>query len=195
MGDPVATDSGLPLSRVVQALGAAVIFLLVRRGGASALDLSERGGFAIISFVCSVGNVPLAAVLWNGGISFGEVVAFIFADLIVLPVLNIYRKYYGVKMAGFLLFAFYIAMAGASLIVDVLFGLVGLIQKERNARLDEATISSAYTIWLNIVFLGLAAALVWRFCALPSVDHEATPSEKSDPGLRPSTPLGKDSRG
>ena len=57
---------------------------------------------AVISFVCSVGNIPLAAVLWNGGISFGGVIAFIFADLIVIPVLNIYRKYYGLKMAGFL---------------------------------------------------------------------------------------------
>jgi uncharacterized membrane protein YraQ (UPF0718 family) len=64
---------------------------------------------AVISFVCSVGNIPLAAVLWNGGISFGGVVAFIFADLIVIPILNIYRKYYGMKMAGFLFATFYAA--------------------------------------------------------------------------------------
>src|SRR6202041_1257002 len=62
---------------------------------------------AIVSFVCSIGNVPLAAVLWNGGISFGGVIAFIFADLIVLPILDIYRKYYGLKMAGFLFATFY----------------------------------------------------------------------------------------
>src|SRR6202171_5259033 len=62
---------------------------------------------AVISFVCSIGNVPLAAVLWNGGISFGGVLAFIFADLIILPILNIYRKYYGLKMAGFLFASFY----------------------------------------------------------------------------------------
>jgi len=73
---------------------------------------------AVISFVCSVGNIPLAAVLWNGGISFGGVIAFIFADLIVLPILNIYRKYYGLKMAGFLFATFYGAMAGAALIVS-----------------------------------------------------------------------------
>jgi len=73
---------------------------------------------ALISFVCSVGNIPLAAVLWNGGISFGGVIAFIFADLIVLPVLNIYRKYYGLKMAAFLFAAFYAAMAAAALIVE-----------------------------------------------------------------------------
>src|SRR5260221_7641022 len=74
---------------------------------------------AIISFVCSIGNVPLAAVLWNGGASFGAVIAFIFADLIVLPILNIYRKYYGLKMSAFLLVTVYVAMAGAALIVDV----------------------------------------------------------------------------
>jgi len=118
---------------------------------------------AIISFVCSVGNVPLAAVLWNGGISFGGVVAFIFADLIVLPILNIYRKYYGWKMAGFLLVTFYVATAGAALVVDLLFGLLGLIPQERNAIVIDAEITWNYTTWLNIVFLGLATALVWRF--------------------------------
>src|SRR5205807_7210420 len=81
---------------------------------------------AVFSFVCSIGNVPLAAVLWNGGISFGGVAAFIFADLIVLPVLNIYRKYYGRRMAGFLLATFYATMAAAGLIVDLFFKVVGL---------------------------------------------------------------------
>ena len=70
---------------------------------------------AILSFVCSVGNVPLAAVLWNGGISFGGVIAFLFADLIVLPILDIYRKYYGLKNSAFLLVIFYISMALAAL--------------------------------------------------------------------------------
>src|SRR6184192_905393 len=81
---------------------------------------------AIVSFVCSIGNVPLAAVLWNGGISFGGVLAFIFADLIILPILNIYRKYYGRRMAGFLLLTFYVTMAVAGLIVDLLFSAIGL---------------------------------------------------------------------
>src|ERR1700758_467939 len=80
---------------------------------------------AVISFVCSVGNIPLAAILWNGGISFGGVVSFIFADLIILPILNIYRKYYGLKMAGFLFATFYFAMAVAALIVDLIFGGFG----------------------------------------------------------------------
>ena len=118
---------------------------------------------AIISFVCSVGNIPLAAVLWNSGISFGGVVAFIFADLIVLPILDIYRKYYGWKMSAFLLVSFYIAMAGAALIVEAIFWTLGLIPTERSARVVEASIEWNYTTWLNIAFLIVAALLVGRF--------------------------------
>jgi uncharacterized membrane protein YraQ (UPF0718 family) len=118
---------------------------------------------AVISFVCSVGNIPLAAVLWNGGISFGGVIAFIFADLIILPILNIYRKYYGLKMAGFLFVTFYAAMAGAALVVELIFGALGLVPAERNARVAEASVTLNYTTWLNIAFLVLAALLVWRF--------------------------------
>jgi len=118
---------------------------------------------AIISFVCSVGNIPLAAVLWNGGISFGGVIAFIFADLIVLPILDIYRKYYGLKMAAFLLLTFYAAMAVAAFVVEIVFGSLGLIPQARNALVVEAAVTWNYTTWLNIIFLLLAAALVRRF--------------------------------
>ena len=118
---------------------------------------------AVISFVCSVGNIPLAAVLWNGGISFGGVIAFIFADLIVIPVLNIYRKYYGLKMAGFLFATFYVAMAVAALIVEVIFSGFALVPSEHSARVVEASITWDYTTWLNLAFLLLAAFLVWRF--------------------------------
>jgi uncharacterized membrane protein YraQ (UPF0718 family) len=118
---------------------------------------------AVISFVCSVGNIPLAAVLWNGGISFGGVIAFIFADLIVLPIVDIYRKYYGLRMPGFLFVTFNVAMAAAALIVEVIFGLLGLVPAERSARAVEASISWNYTTWLNIAFLALAGLLVWRF--------------------------------
>jgi hypothetical protein len=106
---------------------------------------------AVISFVCSVGNIPLA-VLWNGGISFGGVIAFIFADLIVLPILNIYRKYYGLKMAALLFVSFYAAMAGAALIVELIFGAVALVPVQRNARVVEASIAWGYTTWLNFAF-------------------------------------------
>jgi uncharacterized membrane protein YraQ (UPF0718 family) len=118
---------------------------------------------AVISFVCSIGNVPLAAVLWNGGISFGGVIAFIFADLIVLPILNIYRKYYGLRVASFLLVTFYAAMVGAALLVEFVFQAVGLVPEERNAKIVEASVTWNYTTVLNIVFLALAAVLVWRF--------------------------------
>jgi uncharacterized membrane protein YraQ (UPF0718 family) len=118
---------------------------------------------AIVSFVCSIGNVPLAAVLWNGGISFGGVVAFIFADLLILPILNIYRKYYGTKMMLTLLGTFYAAMVTAGYIVELLFGAAGLIPSKRNATVMEAGISWNYTSWLNIAFLALAAVLCVRF--------------------------------
>jgi len=118
---------------------------------------------AILSFVCSIGNVPLAAVLWNGGISFGGVLAFIFADLIVLPILDIYRKYYGWKTAGFLLATFYATMVAAGLIVEFLFQGLGLVPTDRNAKVVEASVTWNYTTVLNIIFLGLAAALVGRF--------------------------------
>src|SRR3954454_23949076 len=118
---------------------------------------------AVISFVCSIGNIPLAAVLWNGGLSFGGVVSFIFADLIVIPVLLIYRKYYGTRMALFLFATFYAAMAGAGYIIEIVFGVLGLVPSERNATVIEPHISWNYTTWLNIAFLILAAVLVVRF--------------------------------
>jgi uncharacterized membrane protein YraQ (UPF0718 family) len=118
---------------------------------------------AIISFVCSIGNVPLAAVLWNGGISFGGVLAFIFADLIVLPLLDIYRKYYGWKMAGYLLATFYATMVAAGLIVEFLFRGLGLTRTERNAKVEMASVHWNYTTVLNIIFLTVAVLLAWRY--------------------------------
>ena len=118
---------------------------------------------AIVSFVCSIGNVPLAAVLWNGGISFGGVIAFIFADLIILPILNIYRKYYGTKMMLTILGTFYLAMVAAGYLIELIFGTTNLIPHERNATVMQAGISWNYTTWLNIVFLVIAALLVARF--------------------------------
>ena len=118
---------------------------------------------SIVSFVCSIGNVPLAAVLWNGGISFGGVIAFIYADLLILPILNIYRKYYGIKMTLVLLATFYVSMVCAGYLVELLFGAASLIPTERNALVMAAGISWNYTTWLNIAFLVLAAVLVARF--------------------------------
>ena len=118
---------------------------------------------AIFSFVCSIGNVPLAAVLWNGGISFGGVISFIFADLLIIPILNIYRKYYGTKMMLTLLGTFYGAMVTAGYLVELLFGTINLIPTQRSARVMQAGISWHYTTWLNIVFLVIAALLLVRF--------------------------------
>ena len=118
---------------------------------------------AILSFVCSVGNVPLAVVLWKGGISFGGVVAFIFADLIIAPILNIYRKYYGATMARFILVTFYAAMAIAGYLVEVVFGGLGLIPDRASAKIPDQGVAWDYTTWLNIAFFLLAAVLLVRF--------------------------------
>jgi uncharacterized membrane protein YraQ (UPF0718 family) len=118
---------------------------------------------AVLSFVCSVGNIPLAAVLWNGGISFGGVIAFIYADLIVLPIINIYRKYYGWKATAFVVIIFYFAMAAAALIIESVFRILGLVPQERKAQVVEASISFNYTTVLNIIFLMVAGFLFIRF--------------------------------
>ena len=118
---------------------------------------------AALSFVCSVGNIPLAAVLWNGGISFGGVIAFIYADLIVLPIIDIYRKYYGWRTAGIIVGVFYVAMALAALLIEFLFELLGLIPSQRSAQIVETSISFNYTTVLNIIFLAVAALLLVRF--------------------------------
>ncbi|GDY31557.1 permease [Gandjariella thermophila] len=118
---------------------------------------------AVLSFVCSIGNVPLAAVLWNGGISFGGVIAFIYADLIILPILNIYRRYYGTRMTLVVLGTFYAAMALAGYLVELLFGAAGLVPAERSARVMAEGVSWDYTTWLNIAFLVIAGILLARF--------------------------------
>jgi len=118
---------------------------------------------AVVSFVCSIGNVPLAVVLWKGGISFGGVVAFIFADLLILPILSIYRKYYGLRMAVFLAGTFYTAMAVAGYVVEIVFGGLGLVPSQSSAKIPDQGVTWDYTTYLNIVFLLLAAALVVRF--------------------------------
>ena len=118
---------------------------------------------AVLSFVCSVGNIPLAAVLWNGGISFGGVIAFVYADLIILPIIDIYRKYYGWKVAALIVAVFYVAMFGAALIVEFLFGALGLIPRHRSAQVVEMSISFNYTTVLNTIFLAIAAFLIVRF--------------------------------
>ncbi|MCW2944840.1 MAG: hypothetical protein JWR24_1557, partial [Actinoallomurus sp.] len=118
---------------------------------------------AVVTFVCSVGNIPLAAVLWNGGASFGGVIAFIFGDLIILPIISIYRKYYGMRMALFITATFYAAMVIAGYLVELIFGVAGLVPRKRRAMVMEQHIAWNYTTWLNIALLALAAVLLIRF--------------------------------
>ena len=133
---------------------------------------------AVFSFVCSVGNVPLAAVLWRGGISFGGVVSFIFADLIILPILDIYRKYYGWRVMGYVLLTFYITMAAAGYVVEFLFQALGIIPQDRRVAAITEGVQWNYTSILNIVFLLLAAVLVIRFIrtgGIPMLRMMSTP--------------------
>ncbi len=118
---------------------------------------------AILSFVCSIGNVPLAAVLWKAGISFGGVTSFIFADLLILPILNIYRKYYGARVTLVILGAFYAAMVAAGYVVEILFGGLGLVPGRSTAKVAVTGVTWNYTTWLNVAFLLLAGILVVRF--------------------------------
>jgi uncharacterized membrane protein YraQ (UPF0718 family) len=118
---------------------------------------------SLLSFVCSVGNVPLAAVLWNGGISFGGVIAFVFADLIIIPILDIYRKYYGGRTALYLLGVSYAAMALAGLLIGLLFKLLGIVPAHRAVIALQQGPSLNYTSVLNVIFLGVMALLGWRF--------------------------------
>jgi uncharacterized protein len=117
---------------------------------------------AALAFVCSVGNIPLAAVLWAGGISFSGVIAFVFADLIVVPIVLIYRKYYGGRVAARLVAIMFASMVAAALIVDGIFSALDLVPTHRPSieSIAERDIAWNYTTFLNIVFICVAAALV-----------------------------------
>jgi uncharacterized protein len=115
---------------------------------------------AILSFVCSVGNVPLAAVLWSGGISFAGVIAFIFADLIVVPIVLIYRKYYGNAYAKRIVALMFVTMVTAALIVDGLFSAAGLIPQRRPTRADIfSSIKIDYKLFTNVLGVAIFATL------------------------------------
>ncbi|HET8752008.1 MAG TPA: permease [Gaiellaceae bacterium] len=116
---------------------------------------------AIISFVCSVGNVPLGAALWQGGISFGGVVSFIFADLITLPLLLIYRRYYGGRLTLKLLAIFWTVMSAAGLAVEYLFRAASIQPTKRPVVVAPTSFHWNYTTYLNIVFLLVLAGLWW----------------------------------
>jgi uncharacterized membrane protein YraQ (UPF0718 family)/YHS domain-containing protein len=116
---------------------------------------------AIISFVCSIGNVPLGAALWKGGISFGGVVAFIFADLITLPLLIIYRKYFGGRVMLRILLSFWLVMSLGGLLVDALFSAAGLVPSTRPTEIAPTSFALDYTAILNVIFLVIFAVLYY----------------------------------
>lgn len=118
---------------------------------------------AFISFVCSIGNVPLAAALWKGGISFGGVISFIFADLIALPLVLIYRKFYGTVLALRMLAVFWAVMAAAGLATELLFKATGLIPARRPVQIVPEHFTLNYTTILNIIFLAVFAVLYWLY--------------------------------
>lgn len=146
---------------------------------------------SLLSFVCSIGNVPLAAVLWSDGISFGGVIAFIFADLIIIPILLIYRKYYGNRMALFIFATFYFSMVVAGWLTELIMNLFGLVPKAHQVvAITSEKITLNYTTVLNIIFILLAGWLVYRFVktgALPMLKMmggEPTPIEHSVHGRK-----------
>jgi YHS domain-containing protein/uncharacterized membrane protein YraQ (UPF0718 family) len=116
---------------------------------------------AVISWVCSIGNVPLAAALWSGGISFGGVIAFIFADLIAMPLILIYAKFYGWRLTLRLVGLFYVVMVLAGLATELLFSAAGLVPTNRSIVIEGAHFEWNYTTWLNLVFLVVAGGVWW----------------------------------
>ena len=116
-----------------------------------------------LSFVCSIGNVPVASLLWSGGISFGGVIAFLYGDLLVVPLVAAYRKYYGNRVAFYMTLAFFLSMVGAGLVVDLLFNTLGLVP--HGARLPSAIMHAGfywnYTTWLNLAALALSGWFVY----------------------------------
>lgn len=148
---------------------------LFLEGGSPGVRLVENAligpVIAIFSFVCSIGNVPLAAILWASGISFGGVLAFLYADLIVLPLLDIYRKYYGMRMAAYIFGVFFVTMVLSAIVMDAAFSALHLVPKPNpNAVHDLTMFSFNYTFWLNVVF-GALALYLWRLNATHPMDH------------------------
>ena len=139
---------------------------------------------SMLSFVCSVGNVPLAVVLWNGGISFGGVISFIFADLIILPILNIYRKYYGRRMSLYLLGVSYLAMALAGFLVGGAFQLLRFAPTNHHVTVFETQPTWNYTTFLDIAFLILMAVMAWRFFTTGGMEMLRAHARRPEPGAK-----------
>ena len=133
-------------------------------GLGTSLENAAVGPFiALVSFVCSIGNVPLAAALWKGGISFGGVVSFLFADLITFPLLLVYRRYYGTRLTLKMLAVFWAVMSAAGLGTEAIFRAAGLVPAKHPVQVAPAHFSWDYTTYLNIVFLIVLAGLYFAY--------------------------------
>jgi uncharacterized membrane protein YraQ (UPF0718 family) len=117
---------------------------------------------AVVTFVCSIGNVPMAAILWGSGVGFGGVLAFLYADLIVLPLLDVYRRYFGWKMAAYIAAVFYATMVLAAILMDIVFNALGWVPvRNADMRAEMSDFSLDYTFWLNLAFGALGLLLLW----------------------------------
>jgi hypothetical protein len=125
----------------------------------------------VFTFVCSIGNVPMAAVLWAGGLSFGGTLAFLYADLIVLPLLDVYRNYYGLRMTIYIAAIFLATIVLAAAVIEGTFSALHLIPARAPYPRDAfATFALNYTFWLNFAF-GALAIYLWRLDAANPMDH------------------------
>jgi YHS domain-containing protein/uncharacterized membrane protein YraQ (UPF0718 family) len=124
---------------------------------------------AVISFVGSIGNVPFAVALWTGGVSFAGVIAFVYSDLITIPVLNVYRKYYGWKVMLYIFGVFFLTMAASGFLMEELFALLGIIPDvvAGQGATEQEYFTLDYTFWLNLVAVGLSAFLYWTYRTKP----------------------------
>jgi hypothetical protein len=136
---------------------------------------------AIVTFVCSIGNVPMAAILWSSGLSFGGVLAFLYADLIVLPLLDIYRRYYGRRMMLYIFGVFFVTIVLSALVMDGAFSALHAVPAPNpNVRRDLTTFSLNYTFWLNLAF-GALALYLWRLDRTHPAEHDCRHAPASNP--------------
>lgn len=171
MGDFIMLRKELVIGFVVAGLAATVVpfsfwqsLFLSDRGFLSALENAIIGPFlAFISFVCSVGNVPLAAALWHAGITFGGVIAFIFADLLAFPLVMIYRKYYGNKVALRMSLLFWAIMSLSGLITEGIFSALGLVPAQMHHAMSMNHFGWNYTTILNLIFLAIFIVVFWLY--------------------------------
>ena len=171
MGDFIMLRKELVIGFIVAGLAATVVpfsfwqsLFISNHGFLSALENAVIGPFlAFISFVCSVGNVPLAAALWHAGITFGGVIAFIFADLLAFPLVMIYRKYYGNKIALRMSFLFWAIMSTSGLITQGIFSLLKLIPSDSHRQMSMSHFGWNYTTILDLIFLIIFGVVFWFY--------------------------------